>query len=334
MTVDVRNLTVEYITGGYRIRPIDDLSFHAAPGELVLLHGASGCGKTTLLSVLGGLLRPTSGRVRVGDVDVTTQPDGDLVMYRRARVGMIFQAFNLVDSLTALENVEVPLRLSGRPARAARAEAARLLGLVDLDDRADHRPGALSGGQRQRVAIARALANDPPLLLADEPTAHLDYIQVEGVVRLLRRLADDGRTVIVATHDHRLLPVADRVIELTPEPAAPSGDVVRRLKPGAKLFRQGDASDLIYLIMAGTVDVLRETADGGQRRLATVTQGQYVGELGPLLGLQRSATAKAGAKGATLRCLTTHAFRQAAVGGLNAVNPRPLRAPTRVGAAS
>ena len=128
----------------------------------------------------------------------------------------MFQAFNLIPSLTALENVMVPLRAAGIHRRIARARAGELLARVGLEDRMSHRPGDLSGGQQQRVAVARAIALDPPLVLADEPTAHLDFIQVEEVLRLIRELADDDRVVVVATHDSRMLPLADRVVELVP----------------------------------------------------------------------------------------------------------------------
>ncbi len=143
----------------------------------------------------------------------------------------MFQAFNLIPSLTARENVQIALQSAKVPRRDARARAEAVLGEVGLEDRMHHRPGDLSGGQQQRVAIARALALDPPLLLADEPTAHLDYIQVDGVLRLLRDLASPGRIVIVATHDDRLLPLADRVVELTPRGVgrgAPTRDRVAR----------------------------------------------------------------------------------------------------------
>src|SRR5262249_46286070 len=150
-----------------------------------------------------------SGSVRVGDVEVVGLKGPALTQYRRSTVGVGFQAFNLVPSLNAVENVMVPLRGAGVGRKAARGRAEEVVGRVDLSQRLDHRPGDMSGGQQQRVAIARALAHDPPVILADEPTAHLDYIQVEGVIRLVRDLADDGRLVVVATHDERLVPLAD-----------------------------------------------------------------------------------------------------------------------------
>ena len=214
MSLRCRDLVVEYSVGGYVVRPIDGLDIDARPGELSLLLGASGCGKTTLLSVLAAILRPHRGSVRLDATEVTRLSGRALNDYRRHRVGIVFQAFNLIPSLTAAENVQVPLRAAGTGRRAARRRAAELLGEVGLGERQSHRPGELSGGEQQRVAIARALALDPPLLLADEPTAHLDHVQVDGVLRLLREIADAGRMVVVATHDDRLVPLADRVVEL------------------------------------------------------------------------------------------------------------------------
>ena len=136
-------------------------------------------------------------------IEVTSLRGTALTQYRRETVGVVFQAFNLIPSLTAIENVSVPLRAAGVRRRVARQRAVDLLEQVDLGHRMQHRPGGMSGGQQQRVAIARALAHDPPVILADEPTAHLDYIQVDGVLKLVRELADDGRLVVVATHDER-----------------------------------------------------------------------------------------------------------------------------------
>ena len=214
--LSIKDLVVEYSSGGYAVRPINGLNLDVPAGSLVILLGPSGCGKTTLLSCLGGILQPTSGPIKFDDVDVTALEGGALAEYRRDTVGIVFQAFNLVPSLTALENVMVPLRAAGMSRRAARERAEELLTRVNLADRVKHRPGDLSGGQQQRVAVARAIALDPPLILADEPTAHLDFIQVEEVLRLIRSLAAGERVVVVATHDSRILPLADRVVELVP----------------------------------------------------------------------------------------------------------------------
>ncbi|MFN2536779.1 MAG: ATP-binding cassette domain-containing protein [Mycobacteriales bacterium] len=289
----VDDLTVTYRSGDYEVSPLDHFSMQARDGELVLLLGPSGCGKTTLLSCLAGILRPHAGSVRVAGTEVVALEGKALTEYRRRSVGVVFQAFNLVPSLTALENVAAPLWGAGVRRDAARTRAAALLERVSLGDRSGFRPGRLSGGQQQRVAIARALAHDPPLLLADEPTAHLDYLQVEGVLALLRSLAAPGRVVVVATHDDRMLPLADRVVDLTEltQQAQPAGDVV--LEPGQVLFRQGERGSLVFVVESGEVELVRERADGTDERLQVAKAGDYFGELAPLLGFPRAATARA-----------------------------------------
>jgi putative ABC transport system ATP-binding protein len=293
----IRDLVVEYSSGGYALRPIDGLNLDLDAGALAILLGPSGCGKTTLLSCLGGILTPTSGRITVGDVDVTTLhllKRGALTEYRRRSVGIIFQAFNLVPSLTALENVLVPLRAAGKSRPEARERAEELLTRVALQDRMGHRPGELSGGQQQRVAVARAIALDPPLLLADEPTAHLDYIQVEEVLRLIHGLGSGERIVVVATHDSRLLPLADRVVEMAPQTIAVNrAPETVRLQAGTVLFEQGASSDLIYIVSEGQLELVRQLTGGGEEVLRVVKAGDYFGEIGPLFGLPRSATARA-----------------------------------------
>jgi putative ABC transport system ATP-binding protein len=294
MTLECRDVVVEYSGGGYVVRPIDELSLDVESGELALLLGASGCGKTTLLSILAAILRPKRGSVLLNGREVTGLTGGALTEYRRHSVGLVFQTFNLVPSLTAAENVQIPLRAAGLGARRARRRAEGLLAQVGMGGRASHRPGELSGGEQQRVAIARALALDPPLLLADEPTAHLDYIQIEGVLRLLREIADEGRMVVVATHDERIVPLADRTIELTPrrpEDLRSRGEVT--LTEGEILFRQGDVSDLVYVVEEGQIELVRALARGGEEVLARHARGEYFGELGPMFKLPRSATARA-----------------------------------------
>jgi putative ABC transport system ATP-binding protein len=293
-TLTVEDLTVEYVSGGYKIRPIDQLSFAADNGQLLVLLGPSGCGKTTLLSCLAGLLTPSSGHIKVGDVDVIGLRGARRSAYRRDTVGVVFQAFNLIPSLSAQSNVMVPLRLAGMGRPAARQRAATLLDQVGLGDRTGHRPGQLSGGQQQRVAIARALAHDPPLVIADEPTAHLDSIQVEGILRLIRDIAASGRLVVVATHDDRITRLADQVVELVRHaPVVPEGPHPVQARAGQVIFTQGDVSDLVYVVDSGTVQIFRTLADGGEEQLNDISAGGYFGELGALLDLPRSASARA-----------------------------------------
>ncbi len=308
--LEISELTVEYASGGYVVRPIDGLNLNAGSGELVLLLGPSGCGKTTLLSCLAGILTPTAGRIRFGETSVAELAGEPLTEYRRRTVGIVFQAFNLIPSLTALENVEAPL-LAERAVRGdVRTRARSLLERVGLSDREHHRPGDLSGGQQQRVAIARALAYDPPLLLADEPTAHLDYIQVESVLRIIRELARPGRLVVVATHDDRIVPLADRVVELAPKASTAEAAPERvELVAGQVLFAQGSRGDRVYVVERGEIALVRACADGSEEALDIVGPGGYFGELGPLLGYPRAATARA-ATAAVVTGYTVRDFRE------------------------
>jgi putative ABC transport system ATP-binding protein len=304
----IENLTVEFTKGDYTVRPLDDFSCNVPAGSLALLLGPSGCGKTTLLSCLGGILKPAAGRISYGGTEVTTLTGKALTHFRQRGVGVVFQAFNLVPSLNAVENVSVPMRSAGVARREARDRAIGLLESVGLGDRLTHRPNSLSGGQQQRVAIARALALDPLLVLADEPTAHLDYIQVEGVLRIIRGLTDGGRAVVVATHDERLLALADQIIEMRPN-FVPDDNTSRavHLDAGSVLFEQGDPSDLIYVVDSGELEVLRESPEG-EVLLSIIRSGEYVGEMGPLFGLDRSATVRA-RSASTLTGYSVKAFR-------------------------
>ena len=210
----VTHLTVEYADSDDVVRPLRDLDLEAEDGQVVLAMGPSGCGKTTLLSVLAGLLTPAQGQVVFAGADITTLGEAGLLAHRRHRVGVVFQTFNLVPSLTALENVMAPLVLTGVRAGKAKPRAQELLAEVGLADVGHRRPSRLSGGQQQRVAFARALVRDPPLLLADEPTAHLDPQQVDTILELVVGMGRPGRLVVVATHDERFRDVADRTIRL------------------------------------------------------------------------------------------------------------------------
>lgn len=306
----IKDLVVEYTSGEDSVRPINGLSLDVSEGSLAILLGPSGCGKTTLLSCLGGILRPTAGRIEFGDIDLTKLDQRKLSDYRRDTVGIVFQAFNLVPSLTAMENVLVPMRAAGMDRHRARERATELLTRVGLSNRMGHRPGDLSGGQQQRVAVARAIALDPPLLIADEPTAHLDYIQVEEVLRLIRELASGPRVVVVATHDTRMLPLADRVVELVPHLAATEHEPQTiHLTAGETLFEQSTMGDSIYVVADGEIELVRELASGGEELLKVAVRGDYFGEMGPLFALPRSASARARTD-ATVTGYTVQAFRE------------------------
>jgi putative ABC transport system ATP-binding protein len=204
----------EYGSGAALVRAVKNVSLTVAPGESVAIVGPSGCGKSTLLYLLGGLERPTAGTIDLAGERLDQAPEARLARLRRRALGFVFQAFHLVDELTALENVELPALLAGASPRAARERARELLGRVDLEDRAEHLPSALSGGQRQRVAIARALANAPLVVLADEPTGNLDSAATNEVLRLFDQLRATGQTLITVTHDSRVAATADRLISM------------------------------------------------------------------------------------------------------------------------
>jgi putative ABC transport system ATP-binding protein len=197
------------------VRAVDGVSLTTEAGQVTLVMGPSGSGKTTLLTMIGGLLRPTSGRIAVAGIEITALPPRELPRVRREVVGFVFQTFNLLESLSARENVEVALNVAGSKGPAARQRAAGLLVAAGLEGRLDFRARDLSGGEKQRVSIARAIANRPSLLLADEPTANLDSRHGREVMDLLRELTKEGgRGAVVVSHDERLRRIADRVLWL------------------------------------------------------------------------------------------------------------------------
>jgi ABC-type lipoprotein export system ATPase subunit len=212
--LSARGLHKDYGKGSALVRAVDAVSLDVAAGESVAIVGPSGCGKSTLLYLLGGLERPTAGAVALAGQQLERMAEARLAQLRRRSLGFVFQAFHLVDELTAQENIELPALLAGRSPRSARARAAELLEQVGLADRASHLPSALSGGQRQRVAIARALANEPLVVLADEPTGNLDSAATSDVLRLFDELHTNGQTLVVVTHDERIAATADRLIAM------------------------------------------------------------------------------------------------------------------------
>jgi ABC-type lipoprotein export system ATPase subunit len=209
-----RGLAMEYGKGTGLVRAVDAVELEVASGETVAVMGPSGCGKSTLLHLLGGLERPSAGEVWLAGRRIDELSEKALARLRRHAIGFVFQAFHLMDELTAVENIELPALLAGGPPRAARRRAAELLERVGLNDRAGHLPSALSGGERQRVAIARALSNDPLVVLADEPTGNLDSAATLDVLRLLDSLRSAGQTLLIVTHDTRIAATADRLISM------------------------------------------------------------------------------------------------------------------------
>src|SRR5918996_1424317 len=213
--LEARGIVKRYVVGNTTLTVLRDLDLTVEVGEMVAIMGASGVGKSTLLHILGGLDRPDSGEVRVGDIDVARVDDAELVAFRNRHVGFVFQFHHLLPEFTAIENAEMPLRIARVAVADARPRATALLRRVGLGERLDHRPGMLSGGEQQRVAVARALVMQPSLLLADEPTGDLDEHTADTLHALLREMhAEFGLTAIIATHNPRLAAQCDRTLRL------------------------------------------------------------------------------------------------------------------------
>jgi putative ABC transport system ATP-binding protein len=212
--IRIRNLKKHYQMGGTVVRALDGLDLDIPRGSFNVVMGPSGSGKSTLLYLVGGLDRPSSGQIEFNDQRLSEMDENQLAAFRRRTVGFIFQSFNLIQSMTAAENVAFPMQFAGVPGKERTSRARNALERVNLQDRALHKPSELSGGQQQRVAIARSLVNDPPLILADEPTGNLDSTSGEGIMQLLSELNQAGRTILVVTHDPRMLPYATQKIFL------------------------------------------------------------------------------------------------------------------------
>ncbi len=214
IVMDVRNITKSLPLGHERIEILKGISFTILSGEFVSIVGPSGSGKSTLLGIIAGLDNPTTGQVLIDGIDITSMSEGKLATIRNSKIGMVFQAFNLIPTLTAQENVEVPLYV-GKHKGLPSARAKELLALVGLSHRLDHRPNQLSGGEQQRVAIARSLATDPAFVIADEPTGNLDAKNGENILNLIAQLREQtGKTFIIATHDPMVASHADHAIQI------------------------------------------------------------------------------------------------------------------------
>jgi ATP-binding cassette subfamily B protein len=290
--IEFRDVTFGYPGGEKPV--LRELSFRLQPGGTTAIIGGTGAGKTTLLTLIGALRTAHEGKVEVLGRDLSRVTPTGLVEVRRD-IGFIFQMHNLFDALSAFENVKMAAQLDDASSEDMRRRSTDILQRLGLGHRIQHKPRFLSGGERQRVAIGRALVNHPRLILADEPTAHLDYVQVEEVLALIRELAAPGRLVVVATHDDRFTPLADRVIELAPkdeEEEEPAARAVE-LAAGEVLFTQGEPAHRIYVVEEGEIEIYRPLAGGGEELNILRGPGSYFGELGPLLGFPRAGTARA-----------------------------------------
>lgn len=211
----VKDLIKVYKIGKSEVIALRGLDCTIKEAQVLAIMGPSGCGKTTLLNIIGGLDRPTAGSVKIDGMNLVDLTDAELVKHRRERVGIVFQFFNLVPTLTARENIELPMRLAGKSSAHMKERTDSLLRLVDMQPRADHKPDELSGGEQQRIGLATALANDPPILLADEPTGELDTVTGHQILLLLKQLRDEyKKTVVIVTHDKRIGEIADTVMTI------------------------------------------------------------------------------------------------------------------------
>ncbi|MGV9171525.1 MAG: ABC transporter ATP-binding protein [Promethearchaeia archaeon] len=207
-----QHITKDYEIGDFIVRAVNDVSVEIKEGEFIVIVGPSGAGKTTLLNLIGGLDYPTKGKLYCFGVNITDMDAETLATWRAIHSGFVFQNYNLISTLTAVENIIFPMKIIGESLENARERAITLLEKMNLNERFEHLPFQLSAGEQQRVAIARALANDPPLILADEPTANLDKETSNFIENIFKELKDDERTIVIATHDDYLIDLADRII--------------------------------------------------------------------------------------------------------------------------
>jgi ABC-type lipoprotein export system ATPase subunit len=311
--IDMRQIVKTYQGAAGNFTALKGVDLQIDRGEFVAIIGKSGSGKSTLINMLTGIDRPTTGEVLVGDTAVHTLSEGQMAVWRGRNLGIIFQFFQLLPTLTVVENVMLPMDFSNmyEPSER-RMRAMQLLEQVEMAHQADKLPSAISGGQQQRVAIARALANDPPILVADEPTGNLDSKTANAVFKLFEGLAAQGKTIVMVTHDGDLAKRVSRAVivadgEIVNEYVAKAlstlsvdqlGWVTGRLEsrtfaPGAPIITQGEAADNFSIITKGQVEILLHHPGGQDIPVATLGAGQYFGEIGLLRGGARTATVRA-----------------------------------------
>ena len=314
--IELQQVVKTYRSAAGDFTALKNVDLQIDGGEFVAVIGKSGSGKSTLINMITGIDRPTSGEVLVGDTAVHTLSEGKLAEWRGRNVGVIFQFFQLLPTLTVIENLMLPMDFCHMYSRRQRRERAmHLLEQVELADQARKLPSALSGGQQQRVAIARAMSNDPPILVADEPTGNLDSKTAESVFRLFESLVDQGKTILMVTHDRDLAERVTRTViiadgEIIEEylaqvfPALNEQqlvDATRSLEhlkfaPGATIIQEGAPPENFYIVTKGQVEVHLKAANGQEFVVARMGPGQYVGEIELLRGGDSIATVRASAE--------------------------------------
>jgi ABC-type lipoprotein export system ATPase subunit len=312
--IELRDVLKVYQSAAGTFTALKSVDLEIDRGEFVAIIGKSGSGKSTLINMITGIDRPTSGEVLVGDTAVHTLSEGQMATWRGRNLGIVFQFFQLLPALSLVENVMLPMDFCGMYTPHERRERAMaLLEQVDMAENAHKLPSAVSGGQQQRVAIARALANDPPILVADEPTGNLDSKTAESVFRMFERLVAQGKTILMVTHDQdlakrvtRTVIIADgEVIDEYLAKALPTlseeqliwathNIETRTYAPGATIIRQGEVADNFHVITGGQVEVVLQQPTGSEIVVTSMGVGQYFGEIELLHGGQNLATIRAG----------------------------------------
>jgi ABC-type lipoprotein export system ATPase subunit len=322
--VDLRNVYKSYKTAVGDYPALKDVNLQINAGEFVSIIGKSGSGKSTLLNMITGIDHPTNGKVFINGTALHKMGEDKMARWRGNNLGIVFQFFQLLPVISVIENIMLPMDFCRTyPIDKRRDRAMKLLELVELTEHAHKLPTALSGGQQQRVAIARALANDPPLIIADEPTGNLDSKTAESIFALFNDLVSQGKTIIIVTHDsglarrtHRTALIADgEIVNEYVAKAMPSLShdqlllatrqaKIQQYDPGAMILNEGASGNLFYIVAKGTVDIMLERANAADVVAAQMGPGQYFGEMEFLHGQRRSASVRAAERGGPVEVLT------------------------------
>jgi ABC-type lipoprotein export system ATPase subunit len=312
--IEISGLSKVYKTPAGEFSALRGIDIGFNQGELVAVIGKSGSGKSTFINCLSGIDNPTSGSIRIGDTRLEKLNENQMADWRGRNLGIVFQFFQLLPTLTVVENIMLPLEIThSRPKKEWRPHASQLLEKVGLQEHANKLPGALSGGQQQRVAIARSLVNDPTLIIADEPTGNLDSVMAEEVFQLFRKLVSEGKTILMVTHDDDFARRVDRTVIISDGQVVNeflvralhqlSKDLIMEVAstiepvdyaPGSLIICQGEVGDSFYIILDGVCEVIYQRPGGGETLLNCLIPGQYFGEAALVHAAPRNASVRAG----------------------------------------